>query len=90
MAAFPILIKENAPFTRKDFQIHLEKENIQTRVVFTGNILRQPMMRNIDYKCINKELIHSDSVMKRGVLLPVHHGMTKLCLISFTLLLRIF
>ena len=75
--AFPILIKENAPFTRKDFQIHLEKEKIQTRVVFTGNILRQPMMRNIEYKCINKELIHSDSVMKRGVLLPVHHGMTK-------------
>ena len=34
-------------------------------------------MRNIEYKCINKELIHSDSVMKRGVLLPVHHGMTK-------------
>ena len=43
--AYPILINKNAPFSRKDFQIYLEKRNIQTRVVFTGNILRQPMMK---------------------------------------------
>ena len=48
--AFPILIKKDAPFSRKEFQIYLEKRNIQTRVVFTGNILRQPMCKNIDKK----------------------------------------
>ena len=74
--AFPVLIKENAPFSRKDFQIYLEKQNIQTRVVFTGNILRQPMMKNVIYKGKLKELPNSDNVMKKGVLLPVHHGMT--------------
>ena len=74
--AFPILISEDAPFKRKDFQIYLEKRNIQTRVVFTGNILRQPMCEGIEKRVTPNGLNHADEVMKRGVLLPVHHGMT--------------
>ena len=74
--AFPILIKESAPFSRRDFQIYLEERNIQTRVVFTGNILRQPMCNGIN-KRLNKEgYPNSDKIMKRGVLLPVHHGLS--------------
>jgi len=74
--AFPILINENAPFTRKDFQIFLEKRNIQTRVVFTGNVLRQPMCKDILKKVSIKGYPNADRVMKSGVLLPLHHGMT--------------
>ena len=74
--AFPILIKENAPFSRRDFQIFLEKNNIQTRVVFTGNILRQPMCSNIEKKVLQEGYPNSDAIMKRGVLLPLHHGLT--------------
>ena len=74
--AFPILLKSNIPFTRKQFQIFLEERNIQTRVVFTGNILRQPMCKNIEKKVTSKGLINSDLIMKNGVLLPLHHGMT--------------
>ena len=73
--AFPILIKKTAPFKRKDFQIYLEKRNIQTRVVFTGNILKQPMMKNIKYKLSKAGYNNSDAIMKNGVLLPLHHGM---------------
>ena len=74
--AFPVLINKDVPFSRKDFQIYLEKRDIQTRVVFTGNILRQPMCKNI-LKRINTEgYDNADAVMERGVLLPVHHGMT--------------
>jgi CDP-6-deoxy-D-xylo-4-hexulose-3-dehydrase len=75
--AFPILIKENAPFSRKDFQIFLEKNNIQTRVVFTGNILRQPMCSNIEKKVLQEGYPNSDAIMKGGVLLPLHHGLTE-------------
>ena len=74
--AYPILLKENNKFSRKDFQIFLEKRNIQTRVVFTGNILRQPMMKGLNFKTNNSGYPNSDAVMKRGVLLPIHHGMT--------------
>ena len=55
---------------------YLEKRNIQTRVVFTGNVIRQPMMRNVNYRTNNSGYMNSDSVMERGVLLPLHHGLT--------------
>ena len=75
--AFPILIKKDAPFTRKEFQIFLEQKNIQTRVVFTGNILRQPMCKNITKKVLDEGYPNADDVMARGVLLPLHHGLTE-------------
>ena len=73
--AFPILIKENKNFTRTDLQIFLEKRNIQTRVIFTGNILRQPGFKKIKYKGNIDEHPNSDYVMKNGVLLGCHHGL---------------
>ena len=74
--AYPLLIKENAPFSRRDFQIYLEKNQIQTRVVFTGNILRQPMCQGINKKINKNGYPNSDNVMKNGVLLPLHHGLS--------------
>ena len=74
--AYPILISKEAKFSRKEFQIYLEKRNIQTRVVFTGNVIRQPMMKNVKYKEDKSGYLNSDAVMERGVLLPLHHGMT--------------
>ena len=71
------MIKDDAPFTRKQFQIFLEEQNIQTRVVFTGNILRQPMCAGITKKVLPEGYPNADATMKRGVLLPLHHGMTE-------------
>ena len=75
--AFPILLKETAPFSRREFQIFLEERNIQTRVVFTGNILRQPMCKDIKKIISNEGYPNADNVMKNGVLLPLHHGLTE-------------
>ena len=75
--AFPILINESAPFSRKEFQIYLEERNIQTRVVFTGNVLRQPMCANIEKRVLDEGYPNADAVMRRGVLLPLHHGLTE-------------
>lgn len=74
--AYPILINKNSNFKRKDFQIYLEKRDIQTRVVFTGNIIRQPMMKSVNYRLNKGGYPNADAVMERGVLLPLHHGMT--------------
>tara|TARA_B100000989_G_C19428644_1_gene421966 strand:- start:276 stop:962 length:687 start_codon:yes stop_codon:yes gene_type:complete len=73
--AFPILIKDGSGFSRKEFQIYLEERNIQTRVVFTGNIIRQPMSKEFSYKK-KGDFKNADNIMKNGVLLPLHHGLT--------------
>ena len=75
--AFPLLIKKNAPFKRKEMQIYLEKQNIQTRVVFTGNVMRQPMCNGINFKVVDGGCPNADEVMRFGILLPVHHGLTE-------------
>jgi len=75
--AYPITIADDAPFSRTQMQIFLEKKNIQTRVVFTGNILRQPGFRKIKCKKDKKGYPEADKVMKNGILLACHHGLTK-------------
>ena len=75
--AFPLIVKENAPFTRTDLQIYLEERNIQTRVIFTGNIIRQPAFKGIEKKISNNGYPVADRVMSRGFLLGNHHGLTE-------------
>ena len=74
--AFPLTIKKNKKFNRTDMQIFFEKNNIQTRTIFTGNILRQPAMKNLKYKSKKDSAIVSNEVMKNGILLGCHHGMS--------------
>ena len=74
--AYPIIINEESPFSRRDFQIYLEKRNIQTRTVFSGNITRQPGFKNIEMKVSSDGLHNADNIMKGGVLLACHHGLT--------------
>ena len=74
--AYPVLVKDGLNFERRELQIFLEKKGIQTRSIFTGNILRQPIMKNQNYKKTKKAEINSNIVMKNGMLLGCHHGMT--------------
>ena len=75
--AFPLVIKKNNLFSRKSLQIYFEKNNIQTRTIFTGNILRQPVMKNQKYKKHKNCDKIADDVMRNGILLGCHHGMKK-------------
>ena len=75
--AFPLVIKENKYFNRKEMQIFFEKNNIQTRTIFTGNILKQPVMRNKTYKKHPQCDAIANNVMKNGILLGCHQGMKK-------------
>ena len=73
--AFPLIVRDDAPFSRTEMQIFLENRNIQTRTVFTGNILRQPGFKNIECKRVD-EYPNADRVMRGGILLACHHGLT--------------
>jgi CDP-6-deoxy-D-xylo-4-hexulose-3-dehydrase len=73
--AFATTLRETAPFIRRDLQIFLEKRNIMTRTVFTGNITRQPGFKNLPYKAAPGGYPESDKVMRGGMLLACHHGL---------------
>ena len=73
--AYPLLIKKKSSIKRQELQIFLEKNGIQTRTIFTGNILRQPVMKNRIYKEIKDAGINSDNVMRCGILIGCHHGL---------------
>lgn len=73
--AYPLTIKATAPFSRTELQIFLEKRNIQTRTVFTGNILRQPGFKDIACRRDEAGYEHTDNVMRGGILMGCHHGL---------------
>ena len=73
--AFALTVRDSAPFTRQELQIHLERQDIQTRPVFTGNILRQPAMRGVEVRTTPGGYPVADAVMRGGILLACHHGL---------------
>src|SRR5262249_8372527 len=75
--AFPLIVREEAPFQRRDLQIFLERRGIQTRTIFTGNILRQPGFENIVRRETHKGYANADRVMAGGMQIGCHHGLTK-------------
>ena len=74
--AYPIILKDNLNFSRKEIQIYLEKNNIQTRPIFSGNILRHPAFNNLVSKQNNiNSFKKSDYIMSNGLLIGCHQGL---------------
>ena len=73
--AYPIIIKDELKINRQKLQIFLEKKGIQTRTIFTGNILRQPIMKKKMFKKVKNAEINSNYIMKNGILIGCHHGL---------------
>jgi len=74
--AYPLIIKENKKFNRKKLQIYLEKNNIQTRPIFSGNILRHPAFKSlISRRNKLNSFKNSDYIMRNGLLIGCHQGL---------------
>ena len=71
---FPFVINQDAPFTRRDLQKFFELRGIQTRPPFSGNILRQPMIKNQKISTPDS-YNNADDMMRNGVLLGCHQGL---------------
>jgi len=71
---YPIVVREDAGFTRVDFQRHLEDNSIIARPIWTGNILRHPGFRGIRHRAAPEGYPVSDDVMRGGVLIASYHG----------------
>jgi len=73
---FPILIKKTAPFERNEIVNYLEKNKIATRMLFGGNLLKQPAYENI--KCrVFGSLKNTDLVMNNLFWIGVYPAITK-------------
>jgi CDP-4-dehydro-6-deoxyglucose reductase, E1 len=72
---YPLLIAEESGFERGDLQQHLDGHGIDTRTIWTGNVTRQPMLRDVSVRVPAEGLPNADAVMARGVLLPLSHAM---------------
>lgn len=77
MLAFPTTIRSDAPFSRFDIVKHLEEDNIQTRPVFTGNVLKQRGFKDVDYTSSVKSFDVTDAVMRSGFLIGCNQGLTQ-------------
>ena len=72
---FPIAVRPGAPFTRDQLVRHLESKKIGTRLLFAGNLLKQPAYAGINCRVIG-DLKNSDFVMNQVLWIGVYPGLT--------------
>ncbi len=70
---FPIVIKDEAPFTAKEMREFFDKAGIETRPIILGNIARQPGMKHYPHKIIG-DLANATRAMMNGLVISCHQG----------------
>jgi CDP-4-dehydro-6-deoxyglucose reductase, E1 len=73
---FPITVKENSPVSRLDLLTYLDQQKIGTRLLFAGNLVRQPSMVSANYR-ISGDLINTDRVMNQTFWIGVQPALTE-------------
>lgn len=72
---FPLAVRPEAPFTRDDVVRHLEASKIGTRLLFGGNLVRQPAYRDLRFRVVG-DLANSDFVMNQVFWIGVYPGLS--------------
>jgi CDP-6-deoxy-D-xylo-4-hexulose-3-dehydrase len=73
---FPITVKASSPVSRLDLVSYLDQNKIGTRLLFAGNLTRQPYMLNASYR-VSGELKNTDNVMNNTFWIGVQPALTK-------------
>jgi CDP-6-deoxy-D-xylo-4-hexulose-3-dehydrase len=71
---FPIMIRPETGVRRAAFQEHMEAQGIDTRMVWTGNVTRQPAFADKEFRVAPGGLANADRVMETGLILPCNHA----------------
>jgi CDP-6-deoxy-D-xylo-4-hexulose-3-dehydrase len=73
---FPLRIRPDSGVLRAAFQEHMERYGVDTRMVWTGNVTRQPAFRDIPCRIPAGGLPHADDIMEQGIVLPSNHALS--------------
>ena len=73
---FPITVKENSPVSRLDLTTYLDQNKIGTRLLFAGNLTRQPYMADVNYR-VSGDLTNTDGVMNNTFWIGVQPALSK-------------
>ena len=73
---FPIIVREDAPFKRDDIVRYLEDHKIATRMLFGGNLLKQPAYADMKYRAPGA-LVNTDLVMDNLFWIGVYPGLSR-------------
>jgi CDP-6-deoxy-D-xylo-4-hexulose-3-dehydrase len=73
---FPITLKENCPVTRLDLLTYLDQNKVGTRLLFAGNLTRQPYMIGANYR-ISGDLTNTDNVMNNTFWIGVQPSLSR-------------
>ncbi len=73
---FPITLKENCPVSRLDLLTYLDQNKIGTRLLFAGNLTRQPYMIDVNYR-VSGTLNNTDRVMNNTFWVGVQPALTR-------------
>jgi len=74
--AFPVTIRDNAGFGREEIVKFFESKMIETRMLFGGNILKQPGFSDIKKRVVG-DLTNTDIILKNTFFLGVYPGITE-------------
>jgi CDP-6-deoxy-D-xylo-4-hexulose-3-dehydrase len=72
---YPITLQDGLGFTREDLLRHLETLKIGTRLMFAGNILKQPAYKDVEFRVVG-DLVNTDKVMTSTFWVGVYPGLT--------------
>jgi len=77
---FPLTIREKAPFSREELVRHLEENNIQTRMLFAGNIIKHPCFDKMrreksGYRQVG-DLANTEKILQKTFWIGVYPGLT--------------
>lgn len=73
---YPITLKSSCHFSRRDITTYLENNKIGTRLLFAGNLLRQPAYKHINHRIVG-DLTNTDIVAENTFWIGIYPGITK-------------
>lgn len=74
---YPVMLRPELGWSRRKLQEHLEDAGIFTRVIFSGHVALQPMMKDVEFRLDPAGYPNAEKVMRHGLMLPCHPTMTE-------------